>query len=260
MSDPTRSSDAEAFDDADVARCYRHRPPYAPAAIAHVISLATQRKRALDLGCGPGKVALELAPHFESVDAVDPSQPMLDVARKSGTRNVRWICSTTEQAPLEDHYDLVTAGTSIHWMDHAVVFPRLRKLLDARGFVAVLHGDRPHEPPWAAEWDPFLRRWLSRMGRTYDPVLWSRSPHERWIDIAGRETFTADVTRSVAEMVECEHSRATWARARMGAALAAELDRELTALLEPYTRDGLLHFRVQTHVVWGVPRSEPARE
>ena len=78
---------------------------------------------------------------FEAVDAVDPSQPMLDVARESGVPNVRWICSTTEHAPLEDSYDLVTAGTSIHWMDPAVVFPRLRKLLDGRGFVAVLNGD-----------------------------------------------------------------------------------------------------------------------
>jgi len=139
-------------------------------------------------------------------------------------------------------------------MDHTVVFPRLRKLLDGRGFVAVLNGDQPHAPPWAAEWDVFWRRWLPRMGRVYG--LWSASQHERWIDVAGRETFTADVTRSVAELVECEHSRATWTRTRMGSALAAEFDRELTALLDPHARDGLLHFQVQTRVVWGVPRSE----
>ncbi len=252
---PTRREDAESFDDADVARCYRHRPPYAPAALAHVRALAPRRQRALDLGCGPGKIALELAPYFTSVDAVDPSEPMLDVAREAGAPNVRWVHATAEDAPLSGPYDLATAGTSIHWMQHAVVFPRLRSVLHEDACIAILYGDRPHDPPWQADTDAFLQRWLPRMGRVYDPAFGTGAPHERWIDGMERATFISAVTRSVEELVACEHSRATWTRARMGDALAAEFDRELGALLAPFARGGLLHFEVRTRVVWGRPRS-----
>ena len=56
--DPTRG---RAFDDEDVAHAYANRPPY-PAALHHeLIQLSSGRHAALDLGCGPGKLARVLA-------------------------------------------------------------------------------------------------------------------------------------------------------------------------------------------------------
>ncbi|HWA62476.1 MAG TPA: hypothetical protein VG939_13930 [Caulobacteraceae bacterium] len=60
MTDLDRSGGA-AFDDPDVARAYANRAPYPAALIDRLAALAPARRRALDLGCGPGKLTLPLA-------------------------------------------------------------------------------------------------------------------------------------------------------------------------------------------------------
>ncbi len=39
--------------------------------------------------------------------------------------------------------------------------------------------------------------------------------------------------------------------------LAAEFDAELTALMLPFTTDGLLELRMVSELTWGAPRSTP---
>lgn len=64
------------FGELDVARCYAYRVPYAAQLYQRLLELVPGRERLLDLGCGPGKLARELAPHFREVVAVDPSAAM----------------------------------------------------------------------------------------------------------------------------------------------------------------------------------------
>jgi trans-aconitate methyltransferase len=123
------------FDDADVARCYAHRAPYAPELYAFLLALVPRRERALDLGCGPGKIALELAKHFATVEALDPAAPMIAVGRESDMSNIIWICSGAEEGIGGGPYDLVTAGASLHWMQHDIVFPKLAATLSPGGVV-----------------------------------------------------------------------------------------------------------------------------
>jgi SAM-dependent methyltransferase len=54
--------------------------------MAHVDSLGvlTERRRALDFGCGPGRLTQALAAHFDQVDGVDISPSMIELA---GTLN-----------------------------------------------------------------------------------------------------------------------------------------------------------------------------
>ncbi|HEY1417093.1 MAG TPA: class I SAM-dependent methyltransferase, partial [Myxococcaceae bacterium] len=59
------------------------RPAYPPAFIAEVAEDAglTRRDRILDLGTGPGVLALAFAPHVGSVLALDPEPEMLRLAK-----------------------------------------------------------------------------------------------------------------------------------------------------------------------------------
>ena len=61
--------------------------------------------KALDFGCGVGRLTLALARHFESVTGIDVSQAMLDEARTScntlGVGNVRW-CEKLEELAHEE--------------------------------------------------------------------------------------------------------------------------------------------------------------
>ncbi len=247
-------SDGTKFGDDDVARCYQHRPPYPEALHDHLASTAPGRRRALDLGCGPGKLAHALTTRFEHVEAVDPSVAMLRVARETPSA-IRWLEATAEAAPLQGPYDLVTLGASVHWMDHAVLFPRLHDATSpVGGIVAIIDGDAASDTPWDAEWKELVKRWLAKLGRTYDEQGYRQdmTAHEAWLDIHGRHTFIGEHAQSPEHFIECQHSRAAWARSRMGP-LADAMDAEMHELLAPHAHDGKLRFQVETRVTWGGP-------
>jgi len=247
----------DTFEDEDVARSYRHRAPYAPALFDHLVALAPRARQALDLGCGPGKIAHELAPRFDSVDALDPSAAMLTIARERPSA-IHWILASAEDAEFTGPYDLITAGASIHWMDHAVVFPKLRAHLADDGIVAFIDGDGAHEPAWENEWSEMTKTWLKRVGKSYDERTYHRDmhAHEIWVDILGRKSFLFEMVQRPEDFIEREHSRATWARSKLGP-LADEMDEDMRAIIAPYVERGVVRFRVQTCVVWGTPRSTP---
>jgi len=245
-----------AFDDADVARAYDCRPPYAPAMYEFLLGLAARKDCLVDLGCGPGKIAAALAPSFGEVVGVDASGPMIERARElfAGTHpNISWRHAPAEDAALPVHIDLVTAGSSIHWMKHDVLFPMLAQ---RTALVAVIAGDGPPAPAWQAEERVLLADWLARIDIRFDPGGFATELRhfERWIDIQGEKQFRFGFEQSVADYVACQHSRATFSRARMGDDLAAAFDRELGAVLAPFAEGGLLRFELVTDLTWGIPR------
>lgn len=253
---PATPQAAKAFDNEDVARSYLHRPPYAPALYAFLLDLVPQRRRLLDLGCGPGKIAGDLAGYFDGVVALDPSGPMIALGQELHAErypHIRWLHSRVEDAALDDAYDLVTAGTSIHWMQRETVFPRLA---DITPIVAVIGGDEPGEVTWREDWRALNYRWLERLGHTPDPagVAAAGAAHEPWLDIAGREAFDFTFRQKIEDFVNCQHSRATWSRAVMGEALAREFDEDIADTMAPWAEDGVLTLAMTSHLTWGAPR------
>lgn len=249
------------FEDDDVVRCYRHRPPYPEALHARLTELASGRRRLLDLGCGPGKLARGLAARFASVDAVDPSAAMLAAGRAlagDAHPNIRWIEAGAEAAPLDGPYDLAVAGASIHWMRHDEVMPRLARSLHRGAPLVLVDGDGPSEAAWRDAFQAVTVRWVEKSGRTWDDTAHKAlvSAHLPWIDIHGEETFTHTVRQPLDHFIEAQHSRATWARSRMGAE-ADVFDAEVRAALEPFAADGALSFTVAVRLVWGAPRLTP---
>src|SRR5215475_6038281 len=94
------------------------RLPFIPtffAAIARTVPLF-QQDDVLDLGCGPGEVALGIAPYGRTITGVDTEQPMLDeLARRAEAlgRHVRLIHAGAEQAPLDlGRFKLITIGNA----------------------------------------------------------------------------------------------------------------------------------------------------
>ncbi len=219
--------------------------------------LTTGRRRLLDLGCGPGKLSRPLAAHFALVTAVDPSAAMLRQARQEPggeAANIRWLEGKAEEVALgAPDLDLITAGASLHWIDHARLLPKLKGLVGADHAFAIVEGDGAHRPPWRDDWTEFLRRWI-RILRNEDL---EPDRHDRWLaglkpwlDITADSFFTAPVQQSVEDFVRCQHSRQTFAPAAMGRRLAA-FDAELTELLAPHATDGLLDYTVGTRVSSG---------
>lgn len=118
----------------------RGRLPYAPGladAVASQLAL-DGRGRLLDVGCGPGIVALLLAPRFEAVVGLDPDADMLEAAARSAVRlrisNASWVCERAEALPAGlGRFRAVTFAASFHWMDRARVASAVAGMLDSSG-------------------------------------------------------------------------------------------------------------------------------
>jgi SAM-dependent methyltransferase len=102
------------------------------------------RGRLLDVGTGPGVLAITLASSFESVVAIDPDSDMLAEGRQrakaAGIENIEWICCRAEK--LGDHvagvFRLATFGQSFHWTERERVAEMVYDLLETRGVIALI--------------------------------------------------------------------------------------------------------------------------
>jgi SAM-dependent methyltransferase len=156
----------------------RGRKPYAPTlvgALAEHLGL-DGRGRLLDVGCGPGTVALVLAPLFERVVGLDPDRGMLGEAARAaaeqGVHTAAWVRLRAEELPgALGLFRVITFGQSFHWMDRARVATAVWDMLDPGGAVVQVdlwHASPPDERPKSgphpsvpeAAIDELRRRWL----------------------------------------------------------------------------------------------------
>jgi SAM-dependent methyltransferase len=139
----------------------RFRVPYPPDLLAHLRRCAriSGAGRLLDLGCGPGRVALPLAPFFREVWAVDREPEMLAAGRaeaaRRGVANVRWMLGRAEDVEVPTgSMELVTMGEAFHRFDQPVVLRQVVAWLQSAGWVAALGGVHP----WQNGWERWQRR------------------------------------------------------------------------------------------------------
>jgi SAM-dependent methyltransferase len=119
----------------------RYRPAYPPELIARLAEATglDRESRVLDLGCGPGTVAVPLSAYAGEVVAVDVEPEMLGELRRLAPENVTAVEARAEQVDESwGSFQLVTAGRSFHWFDADVVFERLSAITPA---VALLGDD-----------------------------------------------------------------------------------------------------------------------
>ncbi|RKT85338.1 Methyltransferase domain-containing protein [Saccharopolyspora antimicrobica] len=109
--------------------------------------LPPRSARVLDVGCGTGAFARELAERAEHVDAVDVSPEMIERASGASARNVSWLCGDVLDLSLDSSgYDAVTAISSLHHMPLRPALTRLADLLRPGGTLAVVGHYRKQTP------------------------------------------------------------------------------------------------------------------
>ncbi|MFD1538040.1 class I SAM-dependent methyltransferase [Nonomuraea guangzhouensis] len=129
----------------------KYRPGHGEAAIGCLARAFGPGSRVLDLGCGPGTVAIPLAPAVHEVIAVDPDAGMLAEGGRvaAGSPNIRWLSGDSTTLAGLPPFDDVVMGRSFHWMDRRAVLAELDRLLPPEGAVALVGPSRdPGEHPW----------------------------------------------------------------------------------------------------------------
>lgn len=177
------------------------RPPYSAGLVA-VLEREVGIGRVLDVGCGPGVVALEVAPVADEVVGLDPDADMLAVAsrrgRERGLGNVRWVQGLAEDLPTLGlgPFRLVTFGQSFQWTDRERVAEAVYDLLEPGGsLVALAHrvAGRPRpdgtgDPPIPHdEVDRLVERYLGSRRRAGQGFR--SPPPDRYEDALARTRF-----------------------------------------------------------------------
>jgi SAM-dependent methyltransferase len=106
----------ERYDSTAAAHYAAYRPPLHRLILSHVLSEGERFGKGLDVGCGTGYSAIELARYCGEVLAIDPSRSML--ARATAHEGVRYQRGAAEDVPLgDDSVDIVTFAGSLFYAD-----------------------------------------------------------------------------------------------------------------------------------------------
>jgi SAM-dependent methyltransferase len=152
------------------------RPPYPPAffrEVAQRLSLSKQHAL-IDLGTGPGPLALGFAPYVGRIVGVDPEPAMLAAAKQAAERASQpftLIAGKAEDLPDDvGSFDVVTIGRALHWMDREPTLARLERLVAPEGAILVCasFSATNGQNPWLHEYNTARRAWSKES-------LWSES-------------------------------------------------------------------------------------
>jgi len=212
------------------------------------------RGRLLDLGCGPGTVALRIAHLFEHVIAMDPEPDMLTEARaqteRAGVSNIEWRRGSSEDlSPALGNFRLVTMGNSFHWMDRQRTLEALYDIVvDGGGIAVVGEGTpipAPPPTPWRVAINDVVRKYVGDRRLPWDPM--EHQPEDlhqtyingsRFTDLTSyNESF--DVTWTIDSMIGNLYSMSFCSRRLLGDRVEA-FERDLRAAILAVEPSGVL--------------------
>jgi ubiquinone/menaquinone biosynthesis C-methylase UbiE len=177
--------------------------------VDHVLEVCRRHKgshfepsRALDFGCGVGRVVIPMAEQIEKVVGIDISAGMLAEARRNcqdrGLNNIELFMSDDNLSALQDHFDLVHSCIVFQHIEvprGRRLFARLLQLLSPGGMGAIQvtyakasHPSRYGQPP--------APRLLARLGDRMAMQMnaYSLSELAFLMQSAGVKKFSAEFT------------------------------------------------------------------
>lgn len=112
-------------------------------------NLSVNKGTALDIGCGSGILAFELAQHYDRVVAVDISPKMLTIARhKRSASNIEYIEMDAGHLSFETKFDLIVSAATFHHLQNLpAALQAIKKLLNPHGKVVFVDNISEVETP-----------------------------------------------------------------------------------------------------------------
>jgi SAM-dependent methyltransferase len=192
----------------DAERYDRARPNYPEALFDDL--LGTGPVRVLDVGCGTGIAARQLAGRGCDVLGVEPDPRMAAVARRYGLAVEESAFEAWE--PAGRQFDLVTSGQAWHWVDPVAGAAKAAQALVPGGLVGLFWNHGQHEPADKAAIDAVYARHVAGLDAYsfllgYDPddrvrVASSALAADGSFRPPERRTFTWERTYTTAEWLD----------------------------------------------------------
>jgi SAM-dependent methyltransferase len=219
------------------------RPPYGSAffeAVARELGL-NRSQRLLDVGAGPGILAIGFAPHCREVVGVDPEPGMVEAARAAAERAgvaVRFIDGRFEDvAPKLGAFDVVTIGRAIHWLDPEPAREALHRVLAPGGRVLVCGATSAKDGrnPWLEAFNAVRARWKGDRPERDHHTFFADVSFVRTRTIRVEGTYAVPVER----LVERVLSMSTSSSERLGDEVPA-MKGAMRDALTPFATDGTI--------------------
>jgi len=217
------------------------REPYPAAffaAVADKLALAGS-ERLIDLGTGPGVIAIGFAPYVGEIFGVDSEPAMVAAAEKAASD--AGLSFPVRLGRAEDIgaefgvFDLVTIGRALHWMDREAMLAALDSMLAPGGRILICGARSAKNNPWSEAYERVLRAWSGGGDghrRLYEHFFNStRFGPVAEVQVEKRETITAGA------LFERALTRSTTSPAVIGERVEA-FKAELLQALAPFFGDG----------------------
>ena len=144
-----------------------------------VDALPTSCGRVLDVGCGEGVLAGELADHADHVVGLDVDAPIVEVARRDSVAvNIDYVVGDLLEVDLEPgSFDAVVSVAMLHHVEAVPALERMRELVRPGGVVAIVGLARSRYPADSVHdlAGMVATRW-HRLTKTYReveaPIVW----------------------------------------------------------------------------------------
>jgi len=112
-------------------------------------NLSASKGAALDIGCGSGILAFELAQYYDNVVGVDLSAKMLEIAsQKRSAPNIEYIQMDASQLAIDRKFDLIVSAATFHHLPNLpAALDAIKKLLNPHGKIVFVDNISEVETP-----------------------------------------------------------------------------------------------------------------
>jgi SAM-dependent methyltransferase len=216
------------------------------------------RARVLDLGCGPGFLALGYAGlGFETI-AMDPEPEMLAAARRAADAAklaITFIAGSSEDLSASlGRFGLVVMGRSFHWMDRERTLAALDGLIEPSGGIAIFRDGHPKaENAWRQGWRDVHRRYAPQSMAGGSARVDPETRHDAVL--LGSAFSTLERLRhryrrrtSLARLIDRALSMSSCSPEALGDRRAA-FEADLREALAPYVQDGVIEETVEAEAL-----------
>jgi len=225
----------------------RYREPYPPAFFKNVAEQIALRgdESLLDIGCGPGLLAIGFVPFVGRCTGLDPEPGMIAAAKAAAAEAgvaLSLIHGRIEEFAATQTYDVITIGRALHCLKRSPTLMVLERILAPdSGRILICRASSIETPETA---------WV----KTYQKVRrgWGSESDEKHCGIDGKEWFAESCFRALGETSVTERRQVT-VTDLIGRALSrsntspevlgqaqTRFKAEIAAALEPFVRDGVL--------------------
>ena len=223
------------------------RPPYPDRFFRTVAAKLgfSKRDALIDLGTGPGLLALGFAPYVGRLTGVDPEPAMLAVAQRAAERHRREFTLIDGKAEtLRDdigRFDVVTIGRALHWMDRDTMAALLPRLVTPDGAIVVCASGSALDGRngWLDAYNEVRRMWSGQAGGTRHREVLTAVLEGTRLKLTDEIAVESDHEVSVDDLARRVLTFSTSSPAVLGDKAEAMLA-DVRQRLLPFSRDGML--------------------